>query len=55
MEEFIRYEVMWPLIVLIELLIDAAISRTHVTSIVNLAKVLFQVETPSIVGVQGEV
>jgi hypothetical protein len=40
-EEFLRYEVLWPLIVLIELLFDAAISRTHMISVVNLAKVLF--------------
>lgn len=53
MEEILRYEILWH--VLIELLINATISRTHVISVVDLVKVLFQVQTPSKADVQGEV
>ena len=46
---------MWPPAVLTELTATARISRSHFTTLFDISRGLFKVETPVIAGIQGEV
>jgi hypothetical protein len=54
-KDVLSCDVLWPLKVLTELLIDVTTSRSHVVFLFDLRAELFQFETPPTVGVTREV
>jgi hypothetical protein len=45
-EEFLSHDMLWPLKVLAEILVDSATSRSHLVSLFDLRGCIFQSETP---------